>query len=306
MRPASTLRGSPSLAPVTAPRHACPRCHGRLVQLEEPTCLPCGWADYSLPGLTCRICREPLTGDRQRYCSTGSVTAAVASGAASPPTPPTARAINPPCGPQASTGGPGGARLAAAGSAPRPGSRKVSASPIAGSTTREPAKTVSPLGHVAPPATKRPSSSTSAASCKSPAVNEVVEPPLGRLPLTSRVSNNLVHLRRKALVSPVRQLDLGHERKIPPAESSIRKTSNNSRRFGVPVVQQLKIIGVILHEASDKYSLTVRLCKVSKRLQQLSVDVPIVINDRVITRITYPAPPSAPPRRITPAGKGPV
>ena len=28
MRPASTLRGSPSLAPVTAPRHACPRCHG--------------------------------------------------------------------------------------------------------------------------------------------------------------------------------------------------------------------------------------------------------------------------------------
>ena len=76
MRPASTLRGSPSLAPVTAPRHACPRCHGRLVQLEEPTCLPCGWADYSLPGLTCRICREPLTGDRQRYCSTACVTLA--------------------------------------------------------------------------------------------------------------------------------------------------------------------------------------------------------------------------------------
>ena len=74
MRPASTLRGSPSLAPVTAPRHACPRCHGRLVQLEEPTCLPCGWAGYSLPGLTCRICREPLTGDRQRYCSTACVT----------------------------------------------------------------------------------------------------------------------------------------------------------------------------------------------------------------------------------------
>ena len=48
----------------------------RLVQLEEPTCLLCGWADYSLPGLTCRICREPLTGDRQRYCSTGSVTLA--------------------------------------------------------------------------------------------------------------------------------------------------------------------------------------------------------------------------------------
>ena len=76
MRPASTLRGSPSLAPVTAPRHACPRCHGRLVQLEEPTCLPCGWADYSLPGLTCSICREPLTGDRQRYCSTACVTLA--------------------------------------------------------------------------------------------------------------------------------------------------------------------------------------------------------------------------------------
>ena len=76
MRPASTLRGSPSLAPVTAPRHACPRCHGRLVQLEEPTCLPCGWVDYSLQVLTCGICREPLTGDRQRYCSTACVTVA--------------------------------------------------------------------------------------------------------------------------------------------------------------------------------------------------------------------------------------
>ena len=83
MRPASTLRGSPSLAPVTAPRHvpACPRCGGRLVQLEEPTCLPCGWADYSLPGLTltgppCGICREPLKGDRLRYCSTACRTVA--------------------------------------------------------------------------------------------------------------------------------------------------------------------------------------------------------------------------------------
>ena len=67
MRPASTLRGSPSLAPVTA---ACPRCRGPLVQLEEPTCLPCGWVDYSLPGFTCGICREPLPRDlRQRYCS---------------------------------------------------------------------------------------------------------------------------------------------------------------------------------------------------------------------------------------------
>ena len=64
------------LAPVTAPRHACPRCGGRLVHLEEPTCLPCGWVDYSLPGLTCGICREPLTGDRQRYCSTACVTRA--------------------------------------------------------------------------------------------------------------------------------------------------------------------------------------------------------------------------------------
>ena len=73
MRPASTLRGSPSLAPVTA---ACPRCRGRLVQLEEPTCLPCGWVDYSLQVLTCGICREPLTGDRQRYCSTACVTRA--------------------------------------------------------------------------------------------------------------------------------------------------------------------------------------------------------------------------------------
>ena len=45
-RPASTLRGSPSLAPVTA-HPACPRCGGRLVQIEEPSCLPCGWADYS-------------------------------------------------------------------------------------------------------------------------------------------------------------------------------------------------------------------------------------------------------------------
>ena len=73
MRPASTLRGSPSLAPVTA---ACPRCRGPLVQLEEPTCLPCGWVDYSLPGLTCGICREPLTGDRLRYCSDLCVTLA--------------------------------------------------------------------------------------------------------------------------------------------------------------------------------------------------------------------------------------
>ena len=66
------------LAPVTAPLHApaCPRCGGRLVQLEEPTCLPCGFADYSLPGLTCGICMEPLTGDRQRYCSTACVTLA--------------------------------------------------------------------------------------------------------------------------------------------------------------------------------------------------------------------------------------
>ena len=69
MRPATTLRGSPSLAPVTA-HPACPRCRDPLVQLEEPTCLPCGWADYSLPGFTCGICREPLPGDlRQRYCS---------------------------------------------------------------------------------------------------------------------------------------------------------------------------------------------------------------------------------------------
>ena len=73
MRPASTLRGSPSLAPVTA---ACPRCRGPLVQLEEPTCLPCGWVDYSLPGFTCGICREPLTGDRLRYCSALCVTVA--------------------------------------------------------------------------------------------------------------------------------------------------------------------------------------------------------------------------------------
>ena len=48
MRPASTLRGSPSLAPVTAPRHACPRCHGRL---EEPTCrlagVTNGWLSWA-------------------------------------------------------------------------------------------------------------------------------------------------------------------------------------------------------------------------------------------------------------------
>ena len=109
MRPASTLRGSPSLAPVTA-HPACPRCGGRLVQLEEPTCRLCGFADYSLPGLTCGICMEPLTGDRQRYCSTACVTLAgnrrkalfvrnrvrasgCASGAGSLPTPPTARAM---------------------------------------------------------------------------------------------------------------------------------------------------------------------------------------------------------------------
>ena len=30
----------------------------------EPPCRLCGFADYSLPGLTCGICREPLTGDR--------------------------------------------------------------------------------------------------------------------------------------------------------------------------------------------------------------------------------------------------
>ena len=66
------------LAPDTAPLHApaCPRCGGRLVQLEEPTCRLCGFADYSLPGLTCGICMEPLTGDRQRYCSTACVTLA--------------------------------------------------------------------------------------------------------------------------------------------------------------------------------------------------------------------------------------
>ena len=31
---------------------------GRLVQLEEPTCMRCGWADYSLIASTCAICRE--------------------------------------------------------------------------------------------------------------------------------------------------------------------------------------------------------------------------------------------------------
>ena len=53
----------------------CPRCCGSLVQLEEPTCRLCGWADYRPLGL-CGICREPLPGDRQRYCSTTCVTVA--------------------------------------------------------------------------------------------------------------------------------------------------------------------------------------------------------------------------------------
>ena len=69
-RPASTA----SLAPVTA-HPACPRCGGRLVQLEEPTCLPCGWADYTLKAGSCGICREPLPGDRRLYCSSSCMTA---------------------------------------------------------------------------------------------------------------------------------------------------------------------------------------------------------------------------------------
>ena len=77
MRADSTLRGSPSLAPVTAPRHApaCPRCRGPLVQLEEPTCLPCGWADYRTPGL-CGICRDPTPPGPTRFCSDSCVTVA--------------------------------------------------------------------------------------------------------------------------------------------------------------------------------------------------------------------------------------
>ena len=74
MRPDSTLTASPSLSPVTAPRHApaCPRCRGRLVQLEDPTCLPCGWADYRTPGL-CGICRDPMPPGRTRFCSDSCV-----------------------------------------------------------------------------------------------------------------------------------------------------------------------------------------------------------------------------------------
>ena len=78
MRPDSTLTASPSLSPVTAPRHAraCPRCGGRLVQLEDPTCLPCGWVDYSVEGLTCGICRADLPATRQRFCSDACSSAA--------------------------------------------------------------------------------------------------------------------------------------------------------------------------------------------------------------------------------------
>ena len=53
-------------APLAPP--ACPRCGGRLAQLEEPPCLPCGWVDYSLPGYTCGICRESLPPDCRLYC----------------------------------------------------------------------------------------------------------------------------------------------------------------------------------------------------------------------------------------------
>ena len=66
--------GPPSLAPVTHAR-ACPRCRGPLVQLEEPTCLPCGWADYRTPGL-CGICRDPPPPGRTRFCSDSCVTVA--------------------------------------------------------------------------------------------------------------------------------------------------------------------------------------------------------------------------------------
>ena len=61
-------------------------------------------------------------------------TEAVASGAASPPTPPTARAISSPCGTQLSTGGPGGGRRAAASSAASPASTRLIASSIASNT----------------------------------------------------------------------------------------------------------------------------------------------------------------------------
>ena len=67
--------GPPSLAPVTHAR-ACPRCGGRLVQLEDPTCLPCGWVDYSVEGLTCGICRADLPATRQRFCSDACSSAA--------------------------------------------------------------------------------------------------------------------------------------------------------------------------------------------------------------------------------------
>ena len=65
MRPDST-----SLAPVTHAR-ACPRCGGRLVQLEDPTCLPCGWVDYSQPGISCAVCLKDLPTTRKRFCSDG-------------------------------------------------------------------------------------------------------------------------------------------------------------------------------------------------------------------------------------------
>ena len=118
---------------------------------------------------------------------------------------------------------------------------------------------------------------------------QVTKPTLSRFPLIFSITSNSVNQSGKALNSPIRLLMLRHERKIFPAKRSksyafiiVLTLKRSTTR--VTHVHKFKIVSIVVQKIPYQNSLTVRLCKIGKGLQHLSVNVPRVIYDWFIIR----------------------